>query len=360
MKKVLLSMLFIGVATYANAQKSEVSKAKNAWALARFATNQTQPLETTLKTLGEGLKSTDNAIANEKSKDMPEAWSYRALFASRIAFVDTVNVQNALANDKIAEEAIVKAKALDTKGAEKENIAEAEGTLSNALRNRAIFAYNKKDFKSALTYFNEITAKNPQDTATFVNAGVTAKQIENYPEMISNFKKAIDLNYKESESLYSEVIATTFDKVKDTVAGTALLETAVAKYPENPYFIGMQTDLYIKKGDIAKSQELLGKLIAKDPKNAAYQYAMGDTYYKQALDLQGKRNAIDAKKKKEFDAITATMTGFINQALPYYKKAYELDPKMISALENLKIIYAFKNDTPNYEATKKLLDAQKK
>lgn len=361
MKKVLLSMLFIGAATYvANAQKSEVSKAKNAWALAKFATANT-PLDATLKSLGEGLKNTDNAIANEKSKDMPEAWSYRALFASRISFVDSLNVENAVANGKIAEEAITKAKALDTKGGEKENILEAETTLANALRNRAIFAYNKKDFKNALVYFNEVTAKNPQDTSTFVNAGVTAKQIEDYPQMITNFNKAIDLGYKDSEALYSEVISTTFEKVKDTVAGTALLEKAAAKYPENPYFVGMQTDLFIKQGNIAKSQEMLGKLIAKDPKNAAYQYAMGDTYYKQALDLQGKRNAIDAKKKKEFDAITAKMTGFIDQALPYYKKAYELDPtKMVSALENLKIIYAFKNDTPNYEATKKLLDAAKK
>jgi len=359
MKKVLLSMLFIGAATYANAQKSEVSKAKNAWALAKFATNST-PLDATLKTLGEGLKSTDNAIANEKSKEMPEAWSYRALFASRIAFVDSLNVANAVAHEKIAEEAITKAKSLDAKGSEKENIGEAELTVNNALRNRAIYAYNKKDFKSALEAFNAITTKNPQDTGMFVNAGVTAKQIENYPEMVRNFKKAIDLGYKDGESLYSEVISTTFEKVKDTVGGTALLETAVAKYPENPYFIGMQTDLYIKQGNIAKSQELLSKLIAKDPKNAAYQYAMGDTYYKQALDLQGKRNAIDAKNKKAFDAITKTMTGFIDQALPYYKKAYELDPKMLSALENLKIIYAFKNDTPNYEATKKILDAAKK
>jgi len=359
MKKVLLSMLLIGTATYASAQKSEVSKAKNAWALAKFAT-QTQPLETTLKTLGDGLKSTDAAITNEKSKTMPEAWSYRALFASRISFVDSLNVANAVANGKIAEEAITKAKELDTKGDEKENIGEAETTLANALRNRAIFAYNKKDFKSALEFFNEVTTKNPQDTSTYVNAGVTAKQIENYPEMVRNFKKAIDLGYKDSESLYSEVISTTFDKVKDTVGGSALLATAAEKYPENPYFVGMQTDLYIKQGNIAKSQEMLGKLITKDPKNAAYQYAMGDTYYKQALDLQGKRNAIDAKKKKEFDAITLKMTGFIDQALPYYKKAYELDPKMTSALENLKIIYAFKNDTPNYEATKKLLDATKK
>ncbi|WP_158799480.1 lipopolysaccharide assembly protein LapB [Pedobacter sp. L105] len=360
MKKVLLSMLFLGAATYANAQKSEVTKAKNAWTVAKFATNGKQPLDATLKTLEDGVKTTDNAIANEKSKDMPEAWSYRALFASRIAFVDTVNVQNAIANEKIAEDAITKGRALDTKGAEKENFTEAEQTLNNALRNRAIVAYNKKDFKSALEYFNEITAKNPQDTSTYVNAGVTAKQLENYPEMVKNFNKAIDLNYKDSESLYSEVVATTFAQLKDTVAGSALLEKAIAKYPEDKYFIGMQTDLYIKQGNVAKSQEMLTKLIAKDDKNAAYQYAMGDTYYKQALDLQVKRNKIDAKNKKEFETVTTKMTGFIDQALPYYKKAYELDPKMTAALENLKIIYAFKNDTVNYEATKKLLDAQKK
>lgn len=362
-------MLFIGLATYANAQKSEVSKAKNAWALAKFG-GTGQPLETTLKTLGEGLKSTDNAIANEKSKDMPEAWSYRALFASRIAFVDSLNVANALANDKIAEEAITKAKALDTKGGEKENIAEAELTLNNALRNRAIFAYNKKDFKTALEAFNQITAKNPTDTSMFVNAGVTAKQIENYPEMTRNFTKAIDLGYKDSESLYSEVISTTFEKLKDTVAGSALLEKAIAKYPDDKYFVGMQTDLYIKQGNVAKSQEMLAKLIAKDDKNAAYQYAMGDTYYKQALDLQGKRNELAAQEKskkitaavskKKFDEITTKMTGFIDQSLPYYKKAYELDPKMTSALENLSVIYAFKNDTANYEATKKLIAAAKK
>jgi len=360
MKKVLLSILFIGAATYANAQKSEVSKAKNAWALAKFSNGAGKPLDVTLASLGEGLKATDNAIANEKSKTMPEAWSYRALFASRISFIDTVNVQNAIANEKIAEDAITKGKALDTKGEEKDNFAEAELTLNNALRNRAIFAYNKKDFKSALGYFNEITAKFPQDTSTYVNAGVTAKQIENYPEMVKNFNKAIDLNYKDSESLYSEVISTTFAQLKDTVGGSALLEKAIAKYPEDKYFIGMQTDLYIKQGNVAKSQEMLTKLIAKDDKNAAYQYAMGDTYYKQALDLQVKRNKIDAKNKKEFEAVTVKMTGFIDQALPYYKKAYELDPKMTAALENLKVIYAFKNDNVNYEATKKLLEAQKK
>lgn len=358
MKKVLFSILFVGVAAYANAQKSEVNEAKKAWALLGIA--KTQTLAENLKTLNDGLAHTDKAIANEKSKEMPEAWSYRALFASRIALVDSLDLNNAKANLKIAEEAITQAKGFDKKGDEKENIQQAEVAVNNALRNRAIFAFNKKDFKSALEAFNEITAKSPQDTAMYVNAGVTAKELQEYPEVVKNFKKAIDLGYKDSKVLYSEIVNITFEKLKDTTGGITLLKEASAKYPDDAYFIGLETDLYIKKGDIAKSQEMLNKLIAKDPKNAIYQYLMGDTYYKQALAVQTQRNALDPKKTKEFAALGTKMTGFIDQSIPFYKAALELDPKNENALENLKVIYAFKDDKVNYEATKKKLDALKK
>lgn len=353
MKKVLFSILFVGAATYANAQKSEVNEAKKAWTL--LALGKASTLADNLKTLNEGLAHTDKAIVHEKSKSMPEAWSYRALFASRIALVDSLDLNNAKANQKIAEEAIVQAKALD-KGPEKDNIQQAEVNVDNAMRNRAIFAYNKKDFASALAAFNEVTAKNPTDTSTYVNAGVTAKAIENYPEVVKNFKKAIDLGYKDSKVLYSEIVGVTFDKLKDTVAGLAILKEASSKFPDDSYFIGLETDLYIKSGDIAKSQEMLNKLIAKDPKNAIYQYLLGDTYYKQALALQTERNKLDPKKVKEFNAISNKMIGFIDQSTPYYKAALELDPKNENALENLKIIYLFKDDKVNYEATKKRLD----
>jgi len=360
MRKVLLSMLFIGVATYANAQKSEVTKAKSAWALAKFSVGKSQTLDATLKSLNEGLKSTDLAIANEKSKDMPEAWSYRALFASRIALVDTLNMENAVANDKIAEEAITKAKALDTKGAEKENIQEAEEALSQAVAVRANYAYKKKDYKSALVYFNQLAAKNPQDTMSFVNAGIVAREAQDYPDMIKNFKQAINLGYKDGEALYAEMITTTLGTLKDTVAGTALLEEASVKYPDNVNFIANQTDLYVKKGDGAKAQEMLAKLIAKDDKNPSYQNAMGNIFFNQAFALQTERNKIDPKNKKEFDTVTAKLTGLLDQATPYYKKAYELDPKVTDPLERLVAIYAFKNDKVNYDAAKKLLDDAKK
>lgn len=349
--------MFASVASYASAQKSEINEAKKAWNLLGITTGKT--LDDHLKALNGGLAHTDLAIANEKSKDLPEAWSYRALFASRIALVDSVDLNNAKAKQQIAEEALVKAQELDKKGAEKDNLEQAKVNVENALRNRAIYAYKKKDFAAALSAFNEITTKNPNDTSMYVNAGVTAKEIQNYPEVVRNFKKAIDLNYADSKVLYSEIINITMDKLKDSVAGLGLIKEASAKFPEDSYFITLETDLYIKGGDIKKSQEMLKVLMEKDPKNATYQYLMGDTYYKQALTIQNQRNAVDVKKKDEFNSLTNKMNKFIDDSMPYFKKALELDPNNVSALENLKIIYLFKNDTPNYEAMKKRLEGIK-
>jgi len=355
MKKILFSVLLLGVASLANAQRNEIIEAQKQWNLLALGRDKT--LAENLKTLNEGLSHTTKAIAHEKTKDQVESWSYRALFASRIALVDSLDLANSIANQKIAEEAIEKAKALDKKGTEKENIENSFLNVESAVRNRGIFAYNKKDFLGAFNAFSEVTKRNPTDTGMYVNAGVAAKEVQKYPEAISNFKKAIELGYKDHKILFMDIVNTTFSKLKDTAAGMALLEEGAVKYPEESYFVGLQTDLYIKKGDIAKSQELLTKLIAADPKNSLYQYLMGNTYFNQALAIQTERAKVDAKNTKLFNEMTAKMTKFIDQAIPLYLKAVELDPKNANALDNLKTIYVFKNDTVKYEEVKKKLDA---
>ena len=160
-----------------------------------------------------------------------------------------------------------------------------------------------------------------------------------------------------AKDIYLEAINLSLTELKDTVGGLALLKEASAKFPEAENFIQIETQMYINQGDIAKSEAMLDKLIAKDPNNATYQYLKGDVYYTQAVDIQNKKNKLDPKKVKESAAMTTQITGFLDKALPYYLKSSELDPKSAPALEALKRIYAFKNDTPKYEATKKKLEA---
>jgi tetratricopeptide (TPR) repeat protein len=359
MKKVLLSIFFVGVAALANAQKSEIAEAKKGWNL--FASGIiSKDYTKSMAALNGGLKHTDLAIANEKSKILPDAWSYRALFASAIAITDTVNVQNSIEKQKLAEEAIAKGTPLDVNGAEKENFLTAKINIRNAINGRGVRAYNKKDYATANKLFNEILILNPTDTAMYINTGVTAKLLGDYQQAIVNFKKVAGFGVPEAKSFYQEIIAMALNNLKDTTQTLALTKEALTKFPDDPAFVGVETDIYINKGDIAKSQELLNKLIAKDNTKPIYHYLYGDTYYKQALAMQEVRNKIDQKKVKEYNEVGAKMVALIDQSIPYYKKALDLDPKFESALETLARIYAFKGDTKSYEEYNNRLKALQK
>ncbi|MFN0256376.1 tetratricopeptide repeat protein [Pedobacter ureilyticus] len=359
MKKLILSVGIMSLSAFAYAQKSEVAEAKKAWDLFQ-AMNSAQSLQKNLDGLNKGLGHTDLAIAHEKTKNTVEPWALRASLASAVALLDTISVENATAKQKIAEEAIVKAEELDKKGEQKDNIANAKINIANAVQSRGIRAYNKKDFATAFKIFTEITEKNPTDTSMYLNAGVAAKQAGNYAGAVKNFKKVVELNAPDAKNLMLEAINIELVNLKDTTAAMASIDQALAKFPDDPDFVGTQTDIYIVRGEIEKSQGSLNKLIAKDPNKAIYQFLLGETYYKQALAVQTERQKIDPKKVKEYNAATAKMTALIDQSLPYYKKAYELDPKAVHTLEALKQVYGFKNDTKNYEETKKLLDAIQK
>ncbi len=413
MKKVLLSILFVSVAAFANAQKSEVAEAKRLWNIFQLqmmqdpdapkqkvqrAKVQTGPVGESLEdakadqktgghgkigiapsakkpvesnkpapklsfidrqvaSLKEGLSHADKAVVHEKTKDSAEPWIYKALYSSQIAYVDTLNLQNSLAMQKEAEAALAKAVSLDTKNDEKDNITTVKANIRNTVTQRGVRAYNAKDFSSAYDAFSQALIINPADTSMYMNAGLVAKLAGKYPEAIQNFKKMISFNVPDSKNYFIEIVNIQMSTLKDTTAALASIKEALVKYPNDPDFIGVQTDVFIQKGDIAKSQESLKILIEKDPKKAVYHHLMGDTYYKQALALQAVRSKIDQKKVKEFDAVTAKMVALIDQALPYYKKAVEVNPKFVSSLETLKQLYAFKNDTKNYEEVKKQLDA---
>lgn len=358
MKRVFLSIVLAGAVSSAFAQKSEITAAKNDWGLFQLTSSSaTTPLAKKLEALAKGLAHTDKAIADEKSKVMPEAWSYRALFASSAAILDSTSTANADANLKIAQDAVVEAKKLDTKGSEKDNINSAETNISNAVRNGGVIAYNKKDYKTAYEKFVAATVINPQDTAMYLNAGIAARNIENYPDMITQFKKVISLNSPQSKDLYSEIISATLSKQKDTTAALAVIKEASAKFPENTDWIKTETQIYIDRGDAAKSEQMLVALAAKEPNNANYQVLLGNIYFSQALKLQADRNKIDAKKVKEFNEVTGKMNALLDKSLPFYKKALEVDAKNQGALETLKTIYGFRNDTKNYDDIKKRLDA---
>lgn len=355
MKKVLLSILFASAATFASAQKSEVSAAKKAWNMFQLLSSTKAAHGKQIESLTGGIENTTKAISDEKTKALPEVWSLRAIMASTVAILDTTNVENSVAHQKIAEEALAKAEELDTEKKEKANIDNAKLNITNTLKNRAFSAYGKKDFAGAYQYFSEVADKNPTDTAMALNAGLMAKTIEKYPETINYYKKVIALNSPLSEGLYGEMIDMAFSKLKDTAQALKYIQEGSAKFPNSDDFVKQEAQYYISKGDIVKSEEMLNKLLVKEPDNHVFQYLKGDVYYKQALGFQEEKNKLDSKKVKESEALSKKVNEFVDKSLPFYEKSAQLNPKYAPALETLKQIYAFKNDTKKYEVVKKQL-----
>jgi len=360
MKKVLLSILLAGVGTATFAQKSEIAEAKKAWGLYQITGASGTDVSKKLETLNAAIKRTDAAIAHEKSKNLPEAWSYRALLSSAAAMADTANLQNADAYLKVAQEAVEKSKSLDAKGSEKDNIEQAQLNINNAVRNIGVLAYQKKDYKTAYEKFNQATVLNPTDTSMYLNAGIAARGLEDYPKMIDSYKKVISLNHPEAATLYEEIVSTQLTAQKDTAAAMATITEAKAKYPENINFITSETQIYLQTGDVVKAESTLQTLVAKQPGNATFQAALGNVYLQQALKIQGDMNKIDAKKVKELNAAKDKRDALVEKSVPFFTKALEIDPKNVGALENLKTIYTFKNDTKNYNDVKARLDAIQK
>lgn len=356
MKKILLSILFAGVATFASAQKSEVAAAKKAWSMFQLLSSTKAPLEKQMTTLKNGVSNTNKAMEDEKTKDLPEMWALRAVLASSVAVLDTVNADVSIKFQNIAENSIKKAVALDKDKKETSNIETAQLNVTNAIKNRAFTAYNRKDFESAFKYFSEIATKEPQDTGMVLNAGLMAKTLKKYPETMDYYKKVIALNSPLSEGLYGEMIEMAYSNLKDTAQALTLIKEAAAKFPNSDEFIKQEAQYYITKGDIAKSEEMLDKLLAKEPDNHVFQYLKGDVYYKQALGYQEEKNKLDSKKVKEAEVLSKKVAEYVDKALPFYEKSAQLNPKYAPALETLKQIYAFKNDTKKYDAVKKQLE----
>lgn len=353
MKKLILTVLFAATLSFVFAQKGEIADAKKGWQVFNVV-GRNLALDKKIASLKEALGHATTATLNEKTKASAEAWAYQALISSAIAIADTIDNANADANVKIAEAAVIEAKKLDTKAEFKDLVTSADENVVIAIKNAGFLAYGKKDFKRAYDAFYKAQEINPNDTAMVLNASILAKNLENYPKLIELSKRLIAMGNLQSEGIYTDIINVQLKNTKDTVGGLAILEEAKAKFPENINFITTETDIYIKKGEIDKAEKSLLKLVEKDPKNALYQAALGNVYLQQAYAKQKDLGEIDqVKKKAEYTKAKTERDALVEKAMPFYLKASELDSKNLSALDGLKTIYFFKNDTKNYDIIKK-------
>jgi len=139
---------------------------------------------------------------------------------------------------------------------------------------------------------------------------------------------------------------------------TDKLKAAIAKEPDNVSVYTTLGNVYDQlnqkersAGNLEKADEYFNsafdyftQALARDPKNFDATYSQGALYYNKAASMTAKLNELgndySSAGTKKYNAIKAEMDGYFKQALPYFIKAEELDPKDQNTMIALKEIYA--------------------
>ena len=217
-------------------------------------------------------------------------------------------------------------------------------------------------------------------------AGIFAVQSEKHPEAIAILSEMKDGDYEAisvNQFLYQEYVA-----MNDTANFVATLQNAIARFPQESWFLQNLINYYIFSGQEQTAVDYLAQAIEREPNVAQYHLIKGNldenlghyedalkdfdnalavdptladamagkgrVYYNQAVKLNEEAAMISDNKayKKALDE----MNEVFRKSLPFFEKAHEMAPEERSYIQVLKGLYYRFNDEAKEAEMKALLE----
>jgi len=411
MKRLLIvALLAMGIVVAGNAQKSNVSKAKNK------ALNVESPDF-------EGAKEAiQSALQDETTKNLVDTWYTAGLVYEKIQDAEYLKeVSGKSADATLKGESALKSYGYYVKAYDMDLLPNAKGKvkpkytkkIKNSIKNYyvnmaflnyGITEYNKKNFTKAIEVFDVHTGipdlkmfaeENPfiKDTVYYQIRYYTAlayERSENVVKAIEIFEQIKDKGYE--EIYVNQHLSDLYKDQKDTVNYLNTLEQGYKQFPKEFFFLGNLINFYIFNGEEQRGIDYLDKAIELDPNNAQYYNVKGSVMetlnrveeasiaYDKALTLdptlmeawnnKGRMiyneaykledRAVLIRDQKASSQLQAEALDKFKKALPYFEKAAELKPTDLDNLRTLRSIYyrLLKVDAKTYQTKYDAVNAQ--
>ena len=418
--KLLMTGLLGLVSVAVFAQKGELSNAKDKYE--KFTVEQNSKLTITqAKTdIQDAKTSIDKASVNEKTASLPLTFALKGAIYSSLTVMDTVPATSQV-NFKIADDALAKAKSLDSaKNENKDMIHNAYLNLAQYKFNEGRAEYTNKKYDLAYQSFGYYQNVVQDTTSTWVTGLAAANQGDKDPKYykyaIDNYSKLIKTNYSKNPGIYMDM-SSIYLSMKDTTDAFKITDEGVAKYPadndlrEREIEIGLKTgkqdelvskiqdainanpnkkelyyydgltysqisDAYAAKAKATKNNptekaklrqlradnntkaaDALKKAVAIDPNYYDATLTLGYVLLNPGLDEYNAANQLPTNQQKEFDLAIAKAKADLEIAKPYLQKAVDLNPKSVDALTNLRAYYLVGQDMVNANKLQKQIEA---
>ena len=407
MKKTLIMAALVLISAGCFAQKANVKKAKN------LALQETPDFSGARAAINE-------ALTNEETKDLADTWYTPGLIGYQELTKENEKTYLGQARDeKRAGEAVVESfdywmkaadlagqKVLDKKGnevlADKKTYALLQKKVLEYYKNQELVKYgiylnDQRDFATAYGVFqrhlsipelslmqNEKLQKEmPKDSIydqyKYYTA-IFAIQAEMHPEAIAVLEEMKDGNYEAitvNQFLYQEYV-----NVQDTANYVRVLQDAVVRFPQEPWFLQNLINHYIFSGQEQEAINYLDQAIAREPNVAQYHLIKGNlnenqknyeaaladfdralaidptmadaeagkgrVYYNQAVKMN--EDAALIADAKEYKKALEEMNAMFRQSMPFFEKAHELAPDNRDYMITLRGLYYRFDMTDKYNA----------
>ena len=407
MKKTLIMAALVLISAGCFAQKANVKKAKN------LALQETPDFSGARVAINE-------ALSNDETKDLADTWYTAGLIGYQELSKENEKTYLGQARDeKRAGEAVVESfdywmkaadlagqKVLDKKGnevlADKKTYALLQKKVLEYYKNQELVKYgiylnDQRDFATAYGVFqrhlsipelslmqNEKLQKEmPKDSIydqyKYYTA-IFAIQAEMHPEAIAVLEEMKDGNYEAitvNQFLYQEYV-----NVKDTANYVRVLQDAVVRFPQEPWFLQNLINHYIFSGQEQEAINYLDQAIAREPNVAQYHLIKGNlnenqknyeaaladfdralaidptmadaeagkgrVYYNQAVKMN--EDAALIADAKEYKKALEEMNAMFRQSMPFFEKAHELAPDNRDYMITLRGLYYRFDMTDKYNA----------
>ena len=407
MKKTLIMAALVLISAGCFAQKANVKKAKN------LALQETPDFSGARAAINE-------ALPNEETKHLADTWYTAGLIGYQELTKENEKTYLGQARDeKRAGEAVVESfdywmkaadlagqNVLDKKGnevlADKKTYALLQKKVLEYYKNQELVKYgiylnDQRDFATAYGVFqrhlsipelslmqNEKLQKEmPKDSIydqyKYYTA-IFAIQAEMHPEAIAVLEEMKDGNYEAitvNQFLYQEYV-----NVQDTANYVRVLQNAVVRFPQEPWFLQNLINHYIFSGQEQEAINYLDQAIAREPNVAQYHLIKGNlnenqknyeaaladfdralaidptmadaeagkgrVYYNQAVKMN--EDAALIADAKEYKKALEEMNAMFRQSMPFFEKAHELAPDNRDYMITLRGLYYRFDMTDKYNA----------
>ena len=407
MKKTLIMAALVLISAGCFAQKANVKKAKN------LALQETPDFSGARAAINE-------ALTNEETKDLADTWYTAGLIGYQELSKENEKTYLGQARDeKRAGEAVVESfdywmkaadlagqKVLDKKGnevlADKKTYALLQKKVLEYYKNQELVKYgiylnDQRDFATAYGVFQrhlsipelslmqneklqkEMTKDSIYDQYKYYTA-IFAIQAEMHPEAIAVLEEMKNGNYEAitvNQFLYQEYV-----NVQDTANYVRVLQDAVVRFPQEPWFLQNLINHYIFSGQEQEAINYLDQAIAREPNVAQYHLIKGNlnenqknyeaaladfdralaidptmadaeagkgrVYYNQAVKMN--EDAALIADAKEYKKALEEMNAMFRQSMPFFEKAHELAPDNRDYMITLRGLYYRFDMTDKYNA----------